>query len=442
MTQPTLLLTPRRRALLAGHDNLLDVLVRVQAPEAPPALQPKRLPLHVALVIDRSGSMAGPPLQEARRCAAHVIDGLQPTDVASLVVYDNTVETVVAAGPIGDRSRFHAALRAVRSGGSTNLHGGWLRGAETLAPLTNAETLSRVILLSDGCANAGLTDVRGIERQCRELAEAGVTTSTYGLGHDFNEELMVAMAQAGGGNHYYGQTAEDLMAPFQEELALMKATAARTVRLTLDAPGGVTLQVLNDYLKDDGAWRLPDLLYGGEAWALVRMTVPAWRAAGGDAVALLTARVSYVDESGERVGLAPAALRLPALPADAFAAIAEDTLVATRAKELEAAGIQRRARTAVQQNDWPEVDRLLVELEVLARDHEWIRGVLGELRDLASRRDAPLLAREALYSARRMSGRVAACMEPASLCAATDMPAFLRRKTSQGKGGETERKEP
>ena len=55
-----------------------------------------------------------------------------------LVVYDDTVETVVPAGPIGDRSRFHAALRGVRSGGSTNLHGGWLRGAETLAPLTNA----------------------------------------------------------------------------------------------------------------------------------------------------------------------------------------------------------------------------------------------------------------------------------------------------------------
>src|SRR5688572_10377293 len=147
MTPPTLIQTPRRRALLAGHDNLLEVLVRIQAPEALPALQPKRLPLHVALVIDRSGSMSGRPLQEARRCAAHVIDGLQPADVASVVTYDEHVETLVPAGPVGDRSRFHAALRAVRSGGSTNLHGGWLRGAETLAPLTSAGTLSRVILL-------------------------------------------------------------------------------------------------------------------------------------------------------------------------------------------------------------------------------------------------------------------------------------------------------
>jgi hypothetical protein len=133
--------------------------------------------------------------------------------------------------------------------------------------------------------------------------------------------------------------------------------------------------------------------------------------------------VSYVNESGERVGLAPAGIRLPALPADAFAAVAEDELVARRAKEIEAAQV----------NDWAEVERLLGELEVLARDHAWIEGVLSELRGLVARRDAPLLAREALYSARSMSSRVAACAERASLDEVTDMRAFLRRKTAQGK---------
>ena len=77
---PTLLITPRRAALLAGHDNELDVLVRVQAPNAPTE-QPSRHPLHLALVIDRSGSMSGPPLAEAKRCADFVLDGLMPQRV-------------------------------------------------------------------------------------------------------------------------------------------------------------------------------------------------------------------------------------------------------------------------------------------------------------------------------------------------------------------------
>jgi Ca-activated chloride channel homolog len=77
-TLPTLLIAPRRNALLAGHDNELDVLVRVQAPNAP-AEQPSRNPLHLALVIDRSGSMSGQPLDEAKRCAEFVLDGLLPT---------------------------------------------------------------------------------------------------------------------------------------------------------------------------------------------------------------------------------------------------------------------------------------------------------------------------------------------------------------------------
>jgi len=98
---PTLLATPRRPALLAEHDNTLEVLVRLQAPDAPAEL-PQRNPLHLALVIDRSGSMSGRPLAEARRCAEFVLDGLLPTDRLSLVVYDDDVDTLVPAVPVGD----------------------------------------------------------------------------------------------------------------------------------------------------------------------------------------------------------------------------------------------------------------------------------------------------------------------------------------------------
>ena len=101
MTTPKMIITARRPALLAGHDNELDVLVRIQAPDAPAEL-PKRNPLHLSLVIDRSGSMSGQPLDEAKRCAEFGLDGLQPTDRLSVVAYDDHVHTLVPTSPLDD----------------------------------------------------------------------------------------------------------------------------------------------------------------------------------------------------------------------------------------------------------------------------------------------------------------------------------------------------
>jgi len=240
MNTPTLILAPRRPALLAGHDNELEVLVRVQAPDAPAEL-PKRNPLHLSLVIDRSGSMSGQPLDEAKRAAEFVLDGLQTTDRLSVVAYDDRIETVVSSVVMHDKESVRLAIRAIDSRGSTNLHGGWFRGAETLAPHTKADVTSRVILLSDGCANAGLTDPAQIYAQCAEFAQAGVSTSTYGLGRNFNEELMIGMARHGQGNSYYGQTAEDLMDPIREEFDLLGALCARGLRRILIEGGAQTV---------------------------------------------------------------------------------------------------------------------------------------------------------------------------------------------------------
>lgn len=135
--------------------------------------------------------------------------------------------------------------------------------------------LKRVILLSDGQANQGLTDAAEIAIQCARWATHGVTTSTYGLGRNFNEELMIAMARAGGGSSYYGDTAEDLMEPFERELELLGNLCLRELRLAVQVPEGVEVQVLNDLPRTDGQWHLSDLAWGAEAWAVLRLKVPA-----------------------------------------------------------------------------------------------------------------------------------------------------------------------
>jgi len=432
MTTPTLIVTPRRPALLAGHDNELDVLVRIQAPDAPAEL-PKRNPLHVSLVIDRSGSMSGQPLEEAKRCAEFVLDGLQSTDQLSVVVYDSDVQTLFPATRLTDKEPIRRAIRSVHSGGMTDLHGGWFQGAETLAPHTKEDATSRVILLSDGCANQGLTDPDQIYAQCAEFATAGVSTSTYGLGGSFNEELMIGMARHGQGNAYYGRTADDLMDPFREEFELLNALCARRPRLEVTPAAGVSVKVLNAYVADGGnAWLLPNLAFGGEAWALVRLRVPAALAAE-NAAPLASFAVRYATLDGEPRAIQPSELALAALPTAAFNAIAEDELVARRAGELEAAALQAQARTAARRGDWHAVDAALQVAERIGRHNPWVAETVAELRDLAAQKDEVMFAKEAAFSSQRMSSRLASTAESIRPEALGSGASYLRRKSAQGK---------
>jgi Ca-activated chloride channel family protein len=204
----------------------------VQAPDAEPGKKKERRPYHLSLVIDRSGSMSGEPLVEAVRCARHIVDRLDVTDVASLVVFDDRVKTLTPARPVGDRSVLYAALA--------------------------------------GNANAGDTiETSAIAACCAEAAERGVSTSTYGLGHDFNEELMVEMARRGNANHYYGDTPTDLFEPFAEEFDFISKLYARHVRLALTVPPGVKITLINDYpLEAREGFPLiclPDVPFGAEA---------------------------------------------------------------------------------------------------------------------------------------------------------------------------------
>ena len=114
---------------------------------------------------------------------------------------------------------------------------------------------------------------------------------------------MTAMARAGQGNAYYGQTAEDLMDPFREEFDLMSALCARGLRLALAPNEGVQVEIVNQYRTDvEGRIMLPDLAYDGEAWALLRLTVPRSTVEmGGEGdVHLLPASLAYTDLEGWR----------------------------------------------------------------------------------------------------------------------------------------------
>jgi Ca-activated chloride channel family protein len=434
---PQVLITPLKPVLIIGMAQKLPVLVRVQTPDAPPSETVARKPYHLSLVIDHSGSMSGDPLREAVRCARHIVDRLDPADQASLVIFDDRVKTLVGAQPVGDRKALHMALTRIHEGGSTNLHGGWKAGAEGLFPGAAESAVARVILLSDGNANVGeITDTEPIAALCQQAAEKGVTTSTYGLGRSFNEDLMVAMAQKGRGNHYYGDTAADLFQPFGEEFDLISNLHSRHVKLALGAPQGIKITLLNDYPVEerDGfpLIRLPDIPFGAEAWAIVELEIPAGFAleSGNQ---FLQAGVTGSTPEGEPIAYPDATLTLTAVSPAAWDAVLADPLVAARLAELAAAELLVQARRAADAGDWAAIDRMLAEARQRFAGFPWVIEILESVEEIARERDMARFSKESLYSSRKMHSRLSSKDELGATADEGAKASYLRRKKAQGK---------
>lgn len=391
-------------ALLSGSNNTVDILVRVVAPDAPKERLPERPPLNLAIVIDRSRSMTGGPLAEAKRAAEFMINGLTPADRACVVAYDDTVRVLARSRRVEDKEQLTAAVRTIEAGMSTNLHGGWLQGAEELAAHLSAAYISRVLLLSDGQANHGVTDTNAIVTRCAALAETGITTSTYGLGISFNEDLMLAMARAGRGNGYYSETAESLVERFQEEFSLLAFLCARNVRLSLAPVSGATIEMLNSYKAvAPYLWRLPDLAYDGEGWAAIRLSIPAAAVpAPGESLAVLEASLHYDDLDGKPHDLPGVRLRLPAMDGEQHGRAPVDQRVITRVTEAEGARLQECASNAGRRGDWSTVETLLERARQMAEHSSWLKEVVKSLEELAAQRDDVAFSKEAAYGSDRM----------------------------------------
>jgi Ca-activated chloride channel family protein len=211
----------------------------------------KRPPVDVAFVIDRSGSMSGPPLDLAKQGVIAALDQLGDADALAVVAYDDKITTIspLAAATSSHRARIASTLREVREGGSTNLFGGWMMGCEHLdhpGPAAKGR-VRRVILLTDGLANVGLLDPQQISHHVSRERVAGVATSTLGLGTGFDETLLSGMAEAGGGNFAFAQDPRDLPAFFARELGEALSVVASSAKVRLTLPKGVRARLLNPF---------------------------------------------------------------------------------------------------------------------------------------------------------------------------------------------------
>ena len=435
MTEITPLLHSRLAGIPAEGPFEVDLLVRVQAPDAPEIQSTPRMPLHLAIVLDRSGSMSGGPLREACRCAAAILDRMGPQDRLALVAYDDRVKLLRPCTPLHDKEETRQRLARLQTGGCTDLHQGWAAGVAELNKVHQLGVISRVLLLSDGQANAGITDPDELAKYCVEAQLAGVSTSTYGLGRDFGENLMTGMAKHGQGRSYFGESAEDLMDPFMEEFDLLSNLVARRLTVSLKTLPGVRVIQRNGYLPSgEGAWSLPDLPYAGEAWALFRLEgqasdLTAWAVDG--TLALAQVEIQWQDPDGKPLALPSMPVRLPLLPSTAYSALPEDELVARRLGEIRTAEFQEQAHRAAMEGDWARVQVLLDELKAISGDNSWSRSMVEELESLMEEGKRDVFTKELRFSSSMGSTRISAKDESDDFMMPTS--SYLRRKPRQGK---------
>ena len=275
MKVPQIEFIPLREAVSSDSTTTLDLLVKIMPPEAEADSQ--RPPLNLGLVIDRSGSMQGKKILYARQAACYVIEQLLATDRVSVTIYDSQVETLVASTLVKNKAQITRQIESIQPRNSTALHAGWVEGGVQVSQYFRPEQLNRVILLSDGLANQGETNPDVIASDVKGLAQRGVSTTTMGVGDDYNEDLLEAMANSGDGNYYYIESSEQLPEIFQIELQGLMATLGRNVTLGIEPQGDVELvDVLNDLaLTRQGQFKLPNLVMGNPFVVVVRLKVPA-----------------------------------------------------------------------------------------------------------------------------------------------------------------------
>jgi Ca-activated chloride channel homolog len=263
----------------AGSPATRYLLLTLTAPEAPRTAG--RQPIRVSFVLDRSGSMGGSKIRLAREAVRRALQMLRSDDRFALVAYDDVVDVVVASTAASAEAKRNAdrRLAEIDARGSTDLAGGWLEGCEQVAPHLAEERHGRCLLLTDGLANVGDTDPNQLAARATALRPRHIVTSTFGVGADFDEDLLQRLAEQSGGRFYFIEQAAQIPDLLTSELGEALQVVAHGANVAVQLPAGVRAEPLTrlEWCATDSGMRiaLGDLVSGQEVQVGIRVDLPA-----------------------------------------------------------------------------------------------------------------------------------------------------------------------
>lgn len=275
--------------------------------EAAPGRQGQRLPVNLALVLDRSASMAAKnKLEYAKEAARLAVGQLRAGDRVAIVAFDSVSNVLLPSTPVRDHQAIEAIIDGLTPGGSTNISDGLADGRAEVARHLRRDWVNRIILMTDGLANFGIRDPDELSRVAREYGQQGVSISAMGLGHEYNEDLLVALAEYSGGRYHYIEDPQQMASIFKTEVRELAAVVARGVTVELAGASGAQVStVLARKAAEtiNGRWSVPlgDMVGGQRRRLIARVTLPDARS--GVTQAIVRVRVAYTDALGGNTGV-------------------------------------------------------------------------------------------------------------------------------------------
>jgi Ca-activated chloride channel homolog len=269
-----------RTSVLRGGDGLVRMELVIAGRSAGEEERTVRRPTDLVVVLDRSGSMQGEKIEHARAAVRELVGRLGSDDRFALVTYSNTATVTIPLGGADDgaRAAWTACLATIVADGGTNMSGGLDLGLDVLEGARAPGRTARAILISDGLANQGDPTPEGLVRRASRAAHGEYVLSTVGVGSDFNEYLMTALADAGAGNYYYLRGSDDLGTVFAREFDAARETVASGLAVEIEPGRGVRVVDAAGYPLETADHRVvfrPGALFAGQERRIwVTLAVP------------------------------------------------------------------------------------------------------------------------------------------------------------------------